>query len=80
MAYPFSSEHNLIRETARGFLQEWFDDGKGPEKVFKSGQAFDAAAWTKFTQELGMSAIAIDESYGGAGMGELGLILSLIHI
>ncbi len=75
MAYPFSSEHNLIRETARGFLQEWFDDGKGPEKVFKSGQAFDAAAWTKFTQELGMSAIAIDESYGGAGMGELGLIV-----
>jgi len=75
MAYPFSPEHDMVRETARGFLQGWFDGGKGPEKIFKSGQAYDAAAWKAFTQELGMSAIAIEESYAGAGMGELGLIV-----
>lgn len=75
MAYPFSDDHDMIREAARGFLQGWYDSGKGPERVYQSGTAFDAAAWTSFTQELGMAGIAIGEDYDGAGLGDLGRVV-----
>jgi alkylation response protein AidB-like acyl-CoA dehydrogenase len=72
MAYPLSEDHEMIREAARGFLQGWFDGGKGPEKIYKSGKAFDAAAWQGFAGELGMAGVAIDEEFGGADLGDLG--------
>jgi len=64
VAYPFTDDHNMIREAARGFLQEWYDGGKGPERIYQSAKAFDAQAWKSFAQELGMAGIAIDENYG----------------
>jgi len=75
MAYPFTDDHNMIREAARGFLQEWYDDGKGPEKVYQSGQAHDSEAWSSFAAELGMVGVAIDETFGGAGLGDLGRVV-----
>lgn len=75
MAYPFTDDHDIIRDAARGFLQGWYDGGKGPERVYKSGMAFDAAAWQSFAAELGMTGIAIDEAYGGAGLGDLGRVV-----
>ncbi len=65
----------MIRETARGFLQNWYDGGKGPERIYQSSIAFDTRAWASFTQELGMAGVAIDEEFGGAGLGELGRII-----
>ena len=75
MAFPFTEDHEMIREAARGFLQDWFDGGKGPERVYQSGQAFDAQAWKSFAAEQGMAGIAIDEDYGGAGLGDLGRVV-----
>ncbi len=75
MAYPFTEDHDMIREAARGFLQEWYDGGKGPERVYQSGHAYDPQAWRGFTQELGMAGISIDESYGGAELGDLGRVV-----
>jgi len=75
MAYPFTEDHNMIREAARGFLQEWYDSGKGPERIYQSGKAFDGQAWKSFAQELGMTGVAIDEGYGGAGLGDLGRVV-----
>jgi len=75
MAYPFTDDHNMIREAARGFLQEWFEGGRGPERIYQSGKAFDAAAWRSFAIEQGMAGIAIDEAYGGAGLGDLGRVV-----
>ena len=75
MAFPFTEDHDMIRETARGFLQEWYDGGKGPEKVFQSGQAHDPQAWIGLAKELGMAGVAIDEAYGGAGLGDLGRVV-----
>lgn len=75
MAFPFTEDHDMIREASRGFLQEWYDGGKGPERIYQSGTAYDAAAWKSFAQELGMAGIAIDEEYEGAGLGDLGRVV-----
>lgn len=75
MTYPFTDDHDMIRDAARGFLQAWYDGGKGPERVYQSGTAFDAEAWTSFSQELGMAGIAISEDYDGAGLGDLGRVV-----
>ena len=75
MSYPFTEDHDMIREAARSFLQDWYDGGKGPEHVYQSGEAYDATAWQSFAQELGMAGIAIDEDYDGAGLGDLGRVV-----
>ena len=75
MGYPFTEDHDMIREAARGFLQSWYEGGKGPERIYQSGKAFDAAAWQSFAAEQGMAGIAIDEAYGGAGLGDLGRVV-----
>lgn len=75
MGYPFTEDHDMIREAARGWLTEWYDGGKGPERIYQSGTAYDAAAWKGFAQELGMAGIAINEEYGGAGLGDLGRVV-----
>jgi len=75
MAYPFTDDHNMIREAARGFLQDWYDGGKGPERVFQSGQTYDPQAWAGLAGELGMAGVAIDDAYGGAGLGDLGRVV-----
>ncbi len=75
MAYPFTDEHEMIRMAARGFLQDWYDGGAGPERIYQSGKAYDSRAWAGFAGELGMAAIAIDEAYGGASLGDLGRVI-----
>ena len=75
MAYPFTEDHDMIREAARSFLQDWYDGGKGPERVYQSGTAFDGEAWKSIAGELGMAGIAIEEEYGGAGLGDLGRVV-----
>ncbi|MEP3890513.1 MAG: acyl-CoA dehydrogenase family protein [Hellea sp.] len=75
MAFPFSEDHDMIREAARGFLQDVYDGGKGPERIYEAGIGFDAAGWKSFAAELGMAGIAIDEDYGGAGLGDLGRVV-----
>ena len=75
MAFPFTEDHDMIRETVRGFLQEWYDGGKGPEKIYQSGKPHDAEAWKTLAGELGMAGVAIEERYGGAGLGDLGRVV-----
>lgn len=75
MAFPFSDDHDMIREAVRGVLQDAYDSGKGPEHIYNSGTGFDGALWASFAQELGMAGIAIDEVYGGAALGDLGRVV-----
>jgi len=75
MAYPFTQDHDMIREAVRGWAQELFDGGKGPERIFKSGNGIDLDAWKSLTTDLGMAGVGIDESYGGAGLGDLGRVV-----
>ncbi len=80
MSYPFSSDHDMIREAVKAFAQDWYDGGKGPEKVYQSGVGFDLDAWQKLSGELGMAGVGIEEDYGGAGLGDLGRVVVMEEI
>ena len=77
MAYPFTQDHDMIRDAVRGWAQEWYDGGQGPERVFQSGNGIDVNAWRTFSKELGMTGVAISEEFGGAGLGDLGRVVVL---
>ena len=63
MNFEFSEDQNLLREQARGFLQE-----NCPPSVVRAvldGEAaFDADLWKKIL-EMGWTAAVIPEEFGG---------------
>jgi len=68
MQFAFTDEQLMIRESARTFLDaEAALPAVRAASVTSSG--YDAHLWQQMTQELGWSAIAIPEVYGGAGLG-----------
>jgi alkylation response protein AidB-like acyl-CoA dehydrogenase len=72
MAYPFSDEHQLIRESARGWLSTWYNAAATLPKIHDGGLGVDLEAWADFAGGQGFAAISIPEAYGGAGLGQLG--------
>ena len=65
MDFSFSEEQELLRETARRFL----DDKAPSEKVreiMAGDLGYDPALWSEIAQQ-GWQAMAIPEAYGGAG-------------
>lgn len=75
MSFPFTDDHEMIRDAVQSFLQDWYDSGKGPERISNSELGYDAEAWKEFSKDLGMTGIAIGEAYGGADMGDLGRVV-----
>ena len=76
MNFTFSEEQNLIRETARGFLEgispstavrEWMETDKG----------YDDGIWQQLAEDMGWAALVIPEAYDGLGLGyvELAIIM-----
>ena len=65
MNFAFTEEQDLLRETARRFL-----DDKAPSevvrKLMESHDGYDPAHWSEIAQ-MGWQAMAIPEEYGGAG-------------
>jgi alkylation response protein AidB-like acyl-CoA dehydrogenase len=73
MEFGFNDEQQEIKSTARDFLQSRFK----PEKVrelAESGSPYDDALWAEIC-ELGWPGIAIDEEYGGQGLGVVELVI-----
>ncbi len=72
MRFDFNDEQAEIKETARQFLASRFK----PDKVRELAEAgtYEDALWTEVA-ELGWAGIAIDEEYGGQGLGMVELIV-----
>ena len=73
MNFEFSEEQNLLREQAQGFLKEncpYSAVRKVLEGKTKAG--YDEALWKKVA-ELGWTATAVPEEYGGLGLSYLEL-------
>ena len=67
MNFAFTAEQEELRATARAFLAE---HGK-PEQVraaMESEVGHDRALWKRIGAELGWTAVAIPEAYGGLGL------------
>jgi alkylation response protein AidB-like acyl-CoA dehydrogenase len=74
--FPFTQEHEMIRQTARDFAQneitpiaaEFDESGDFPSKTIKK------------MGEMGFMGIEVPEEYGGAGMDTLAYVLALEEI
>jgi alkylation response protein AidB-like acyl-CoA dehydrogenase len=71
MNFEFSEEQNLLREQAQGFLKEHCPPA-AVRKVLEGTASYDATLWKKIA-EMGWTATAIPEQYGGLGLGYLEL-------
>jgi len=74
--FPFTEEHEMIRQAARDFAQneivpvasEFDESGEFPYKTIKK------------MGEMGFMGIEVPEEYGGAGMDTLAYVLALEEI
>jgi len=71
MNFEFSDEQKMLREQARGYLAE-HSAIPVVRKILESDLGFDSDLW-KGTIEMGWTAAAIPEVYGGLGLSELEL-------
>ena len=75
MDFAFSPEQEELRRTVRQFL-----DKTSPEtevrRLMATEPGYDAGAWRRMADELGLLGLAIPAAYGGAGAGftEVGIV------
>lgn len=72
MQFAFTDEQQMIRDTARSFVDTHGEQGR-VRAAFESDAGFDRESWRVLTGELGFGGIAIPEAYGGAGLGHVEL-------
>jgi alkylation response protein AidB-like acyl-CoA dehydrogenase len=73
MNFVFTEEQEELRSAARAFLA----DHSGSEQVrraMESEGGFDPEVWKRVGAELGWTAVAIPEDFGGIGLGDVELV------
>jgi len=78
MALVFSDTHDEFRSIARKFLTENCE-GEFRRTAMDSSK-YDAQAWSRMTDELGLTGLAIPEEFGGAGGTFIDLVVALEEI
>jgi hypothetical protein len=73
MNFDFSEDQKFVQKTARDYLVEHADLA-ACRAVLESEQAYDRTLW-KGVAEMGWLGAVVPESYGGAGLGHLELVL-----
>jgi len=72
--FALTEEQRQIRESARGFLDVNARSAR-LRTTIASAEGYDAALWQQMTRELGWASIAVQESYGGLGLGMIELAI-----
>ncbi|MCC2657616.1 MAG: acyl-CoA dehydrogenase [Panacagrimonas sp.] len=67
-------DQQLIRDSAETFLAD-ASDSAAVRRAMDSEHGYDAGLWQRIAGELGWCGVAIDEAYGGLGMGAFELAL-----
>ncbi len=73
MNFDFSEDQKLVQKTARDYLAA-HSPLAACRRVLEGKELYDASLW-KGVAEMGWLGAAIPESYGGAGLGQLELVL-----
>jgi alkylation response protein AidB-like acyl-CoA dehydrogenase len=68
MRFAFTDEQNMIRETARGFLDERAAAG-ARTKGIADPNGYDPQLWREMASEMGWAGLTIPEAHGGLGLG-----------
>jgi alkylation response protein AidB-like acyl-CoA dehydrogenase len=74
MQFTFTEEQNLLRDSARSFLESNAPSGK-VRAACASPRGYDDEVWRRLSGELGWAATAIPQAYGGAGLGMVELAI-----
>ncbi|MQA98331.1 MAG: acyl-CoA dehydrogenase [Streptosporangiales bacterium] len=61
-------EQEELRESVRGLLTDRFPEAELRARL-DTADGYDPALWKRLTSELGATALAVPEAYGGAGFG-----------
>jgi alkylation response protein AidB-like acyl-CoA dehydrogenase len=71
-----STEHDELRRVVRDFLGER-SPSREVRRLMEAGESRDDQVWALLSGQLGLTAIAVPERFGGAGYGpvELGIVL-----
>ena len=77
MSFLFNEDHVLLRDSAKGWLGEWFDHGQKLASFEDTKGLAAREDWQSFAIDQGFAAISVDERFGGAGLGRLGAITIL---
>ena len=76
MSFSFTDEQEEFRGIVRRFLED-----KSPttevRRLMETEAGWDEDVWRQMSGELGLTAVAIPEAYGGAGFGFLELAVLL---
>lgn len=70
MNFAFTQEQDLIRDSAKSFVDE-FGTSERVREIMESDDDYDARVWKKIAQNMGWAAIALPEEYGGLGLGQV---------
>ncbi|ONI78143.1 acyl-CoA dehydrogenase [Actinosynnema sp. ALI-1.44] len=74
MDRSFTREQDELRDTVRRFLADRSPEG-AVRHLMASADGYDPAVWKQLTEQLGLTAIAIPEQYGGAGYSYAELVI-----
>lgn len=74
MDFALSSDQEMIRDTAEGFLAE-ASSSAAVRAAMETDTGFDPALWAQVGQELGWCATPIPEAFDGLGLGNVELVL-----
>ena len=76
MKFGFSEEQDELRRQVRRFLEE-----KSPEsevrRLMATEEGYDPVVWKLMADQLGLQAMIIPEKFGGAGFGQVELLIVL---
>jgi alkylation response protein AidB-like acyl-CoA dehydrogenase len=79
MALILTDEEQALADSVRKFVAD-----RSPltslRQLISSGEPFDADVWKQMTAQLGLSGLAIPESFGGAGAGVSALSVALTEL
>ena len=72
MNFTFTEEQEELRSSARAFLAD-HSASEQVRRAMESELGYDPEVWKRIATELGWSAVAIPEAYGGLGLGAVEL-------
>src|SRR5262249_53276414 len=72
----FTEEHDELRATIRAFLAEHSDELTVRAQM-ASERGYDPEVWRLLAEQLGLAGLIVPEVHGGAGMGEIELLVAM---